>query len=142
MGFIEDALAALSLPGRAAKSWSPEEEDTLYAAAYGLYEQGAYARAAEMFTQLVHGSPFTEVYWRGLASSRQMEERYQEALRAWCLTALLAEHDPLPHFHAAECLLSLGDREEALKALHAAEDKAYDRPELLSTISVLKEAHA
>ena len=38
----------------------------------------------------------------------------------WCL---IDEENPTPHFHAAESLFSLGEREEGLKALQAAENR-------------------
>ena len=98
-----------------------QKQELLYATAYALYETGDYAGATDVFTTLCLKSPFSEVYWRGLASSRQMQKEYEAALPAWALVALLCEKDPLPHFHAAECYLSLQNREEALKALKAAE---------------------
>lgn len=102
------------------QSWSKEEQEAIYASAFSLYQKGSYAEAAEFFTSLVICDPYGEKYWRGLASSRQMEGKYVDSLRAWSLSSLLAARDPWPHFHAAECLLSLGNKEEAKKALNEA----------------------
>jgi len=99
------------------KHFNVQEQWILYTSAYQFYEAGQYAQASSLFTQLILAAPLEEKYWRGLASSRQMEKSYQEALSAWSMTALLVESDPFPHFHAAECLLTLEEREEALKAL-------------------------
>ena len=121
--------------------WPLEEQERLYAAAYGLYEQGDYQKSAELFTELVLSDAFEERYWRGLAGAHMMNGNYQEALHAWCLVALLAERDPVPHFHAAECLLSLNDRAEGIKALQAAEERLgmdEGSAELRSKIEVLK----
>jgi type III secretion system low calcium response chaperone LcrH/SycD len=121
--------------------WDSEEQERLYAAAYGLYELGDYARAAELFTELVLSDAFQERYWRGLAGACQMHSNYQEALHAWALVALLAERDPTPHFHAAECLLSIDDQEEGLKALKAAEARLGQDEEsqkLYAKIEILK----
>ncbi len=137
---FESILKKLDLETNGSASpLSVEEQETVYAAAFGNYELGSYAEASSLFTALVLASPFKESHWRGLASSRQMEEKYQEALQAWSLVALLAEHDPLPHFHAAECLLTLRNAGEAIKALNCAETRlSTDEPALRSKIELLK----
>ena len=96
-------------------------EEEIYPHAFALYNQGNYVQAGALFSQLVLQNPFDEKLWRGLAASKQMEREYEAALCAWALVAILQENDPLPHFHAAECYLSLHDAEEAMKALDAAE---------------------
>jgi type III secretion system low calcium response chaperone LcrH/SycD len=121
--------------------WSPEEQERLYTAAFSLYEQGNYARSAELFRELVLCGALEERYWRGLASAEQMQGNYKEALHAWCLVALLCEKDPEPHFHAAECLLSLDEREEGHKALACAEERLNadeSSKELRAKIEILK----
>ena len=118
---------------------SPAERETLYRTAFCAYEGGDYAQASMVFTELVLDEPFEERYWRGMAASRQMEQKYPESLHAWALVALLAGQDPIPHFHAAECLISLGDREDALRALKAAEDRVGNNTELEQKIQVLRQ---
>lgn len=103
------------------KQYTLEEQEILYAAGFGHYEAGSYGQAIELFTQLALTEPLEEKYWRGFASAHQMALQYPEALKAWSLVALMADNDPLPHFHAAECLLSMDDKAEGLKALNAAE---------------------
>lgn len=102
------------------------KEEQLYAAAYALYEQSDFQEAIALFTQLVLLNTFEEKYWRGLASSHQMQAHYHEALQAWSLVAILNEKDPYSHFHAAECLFSLNDKQEGLKALVCAEERLMD----------------
>ncbi|MGE5196512.1 MAG: SycD/LcrH family type III secretion system chaperone [Anaerolineae bacterium] len=122
-----------------------EECEIVYATAFGLYESSNYKEASMLFTQLVFSDPFEKKYWYALASSRQMEQDYVAALHAWSLAALLSERDPLPHFHAAECMLSIGDFNEALKALDAAQgrikDKEKDRT-LNGKIELLKQLYS
>lgn len=118
MKTLEQILS--ELPLLKGKSWSPEEQEVLYEAAYLLYEQGKYAEARGLFLQLVCIAPFVEKYWRGHASSLQMEAQYSEALQAWAICALFVEGDPLPHYHAAQCLCSLNQREDAMRALDCA----------------------
>lgn len=134
----------MEILGISEKEVSPiplELERQIYASAFGLYEKGDYRAAAQLFTQLVLTDPFSENYWRGLASSKQMAREYLAALHAWSLVALLNENDPLPHFHAAECCLTLEEKEDALKALDAALDRASGNETLTEKIHLLKTIH-
>lgn len=136
---FEKVLQKLDLETNgSARPLSADEQESVYAAAFGNYELGNYSEASSLFTALALASPFEESHWRGLASSRQMEEKYQEALQAWSMVALLAEHDPLPHFHAAECLITLRNTEDAMKALNCAETRIFEKTPLASKIAVLK----
>jgi type III secretion system low calcium response chaperone LcrH/SycD len=130
LGISEETVAVLP----------PEMESSFYAVAFENYELGNYRMAAQLFTQLVLTNPFSEHYWQGLAGAKQMAREYEAALHAWGLLALLREGDPLIHFHAAECLLALHDKEEGAKALQAALELCKDG-ELLEQINALKTVH-
>lgn len=99
------------------------EQRAFYAVAFAHYEKEDYSSAAHLFKQLVLADPFSAHYWHGLASSEQMAKSYPAAIQAWSMVCLLKEQDPLAHFHAAECMLALDQKEEALKALNAALDR-------------------
>jgi len=116
------------------------EVKELYSAAYARYESGLYNEAGEIFTQLTLLDPQEEAFWRGLAASKQMGQKYKSALYAWGLVSLLSKEDPMPHLHAAECYLSLQQKSEALIALNAALERVKDNPPLCTQIEVLKEA--
>jgi type III secretion system low calcium response chaperone LcrH/SycD len=138
--FAEGIASMLDLNSE--KAISLEEQEQLYAMSYHFYQKGDYATAAQFFTKLVSMNPFMGKYWRGLASSEQMRKEYLAAVHAWCLVALLEERDPLAHFHAAECLFSLNDTHEGLKALQAAESLLGAQDESLrDKILVLKKVH-
>jgi type III secretion system low calcium response chaperone LcrH/SycD len=115
------------------------DKKTLYSLAYAHYESGHYDDAADLFTQLTLLDPQESLYWQGLASARQMGQKYQAALYAWGFAAYLSEEDPLPHFHAAECYISLEKKEEATKALEAAARLVTDDIVLQNRIGLLKE---
>lgn len=134
---IDQTLEDFGIPTKI-KRLNPKEAETVYASAYGLYEASQYAQAAELFLHLVFSNSFEQKYWRGLAASKQMEGKYVDALHAWALVALLVETDPEPHFYAAECLVSLGNKEEAAKALSAAEERAGNDLELHDKLATLK----
>ena len=116
---------------------------SVYAAAHACYEAGDYEKAAELFNALTQSAPFEVGHWRGLASTRQMLSDYEAALHAWSIVALLNTDDPYVHFHAGECLLSLGNRHEAAKALDMAEArlKGPAHEELKDKIELLKTIH-
>ncbi len=101
--------------------WAKEDLNTLYATAHQFYESGDFKKASDVFKVLAKADPFDDLYWRGLASSLQMQKRFSEALHAWGVVAILREKDPWVHFHAAECMISQGETKEAAKALRLAE---------------------
>ena len=121
------------------KKLSQEDVELLYAMAFGLYEGGDYTGAKPLFRQLVVSKPLTQKHWVGLASTLQMEKNYEEALTAWSMAALMERNDPSPHFHAAECLFSMGQTDEARKALNEVKKRTEEK-ELLGKVSTLEEA--
>lgn len=139
--FQQEAMEVLGINENEISAIPLEMERQFYATAFGLYEKGDYRGAAQLFTQLVLTDPFSVHYWQGLASSKQMAKEYHAAVHAWSLAALLREDDPRPHFHAAECFLSLDEKEDALKALDAALDLCCGNERLQEKIQLLKTIH-
>lgn len=131
LGIADDAISTIPL----------DQERQFYAVAFGLYEKGDYRGAAKLFTQLVLTDPYSEHYWQGLASSKQMAREYLAAVHAWGIVSLLKDSDPIPHFHVAECFLSMDEKQEALKALDAAHELAGKNELLLEKINLLKTIH-
>lgn len=116
-----------------------EDMAVLYNLANGLYKSGQYQKSREIFQHLTLNKPFEVKNWQGLAAALQMEKNYTHALKAWALLAIMLEDDPLPHFHAADCLYMLGEIPQAQKALGAAENLINgSHPELQEKISALK----
>lgn len=113
--------------------------ELLYASGYSFYEQGSYEKAQDVFTGLIFHDPFQERFWKGLASSKQMDRKYKEALHAWGIFAILSDHSPEGHFHAAECLLSIGERKQARTALQLAQKKLQKNSDLSEKLHYLKE---
>lgn len=108
------------------KDFSSEDLSLLYAIAHNLYQVGDFDQAKLLFTQLIVSKPFEGKHWQGLGATLQMLKEYHRALTAWSMAALIDDSDPVAHFHAAECLLSLDNGDEAMKALREA--KARIRP--------------
>lgn len=135
---MKEFLGPLSKPLETLTPLKPEEREVVYAAAFGLYEVGDYPKAAGFFTHLILQDPFEVRFWKGLASSRQMAKEYTAALHAWAVLSLLYNQDPLPHFHAAECLISVGNEVDALKALQLAAKHCKETDPLFQKIKLLK----
>ncbi len=110
----------------------------LYTDAITEYENGDYEKAHGLFSLLSTQLPAQPEIWKGLAACSQVQKCYPEALLSWSMAALLDEHDPLPHFHAAECLFAQGEKVEAQKAIRLALDKPCTE-EVLDRIVRLKE---
>lgn len=102
---------------------SDSELHELYTLGYNLYLSEAYDQSEALFQKITSLKPIMRPYWQGYASSLQMQKKYQEALLPWSMCVLIEEENPLPHYHAAECFLSLGEKEEAFKALTACENR-------------------
>lgn len=91
-----------------------------YADALSEYEAGNYDRAAELFAYLSETYPAQPEIWKGLAACYQVKGDYPEALMAWSMAAILDKEDPVPHFHAAECLVAKCEIADAKKAIRIA----------------------
>lgn len=102
------------------KALTREEKEIAYSLAFENYGKKEFRKAKKLFTTLIFSDPYNGSYWKGLAATLQMKEMYAEAAQAWAMVALLNERDPLPHFHAAECLLAVGEKNEAKLALKCA----------------------
>jgi len=141
MSYLEEIKALSPFAGQTEelKPLESEEIEALYAAAYGLYEGGNFPKAAGLFTHLILNDPFQSRFWKGLASSHQQERQFEAALHAWAILSLLENHQPDAHFHAAECLLSDGKEEDALKALQLAKTHCSESHHLASPISTLEQ---
>lgn len=136
---IQDAIAEFEDVKEKMTPFSPKQLEILYAAAFSFYEQGKYAKAIALFIQLILHGPFDVRFWKGLASSHQMEGSYLAAIRAWGIVCILQPQASFPHFHAAECFISLGEQKEAGLALNCAQNRAENFDPLFSKIQVLKE---
>jgi type III secretion system low calcium response chaperone LcrH/SycD len=103
--------------------FTDEDISLLYSLGFNLYNQEDYLQAKIIFQRLVIAEPHEKKFWMALGASLQMLKLYEDALVAWAMASFLQDEDPLPHFHAAECLLCIGKYEEVHKALHEAKQR-------------------
>lgn len=110
-----------------AKNIEGPSEDALkvlYYLGYQFYQQGKYKEAKNFFRYLTHYQPFERKYWKGLASSCQMLQEYEQAIEFYSMAALQEPTDPHVHLHAFDCFFALGKMQEAMTALTSAEETA------------------
>lgn len=100
---------------------SEEQVERFYAHGFAHYGSGHWDEAADLFRILCTRRPLESRFWFALGATLQEAARYREALYSWAMAALLKKEDPYPHFHAAECCLSLEMSGDAAKALHESE---------------------
>jgi len=112
--------------------------DELYSQGYHFYENGHYDKAFLAFHKLVLSHPMEGKYWFGLASTLLQQKNYEKALHAWSIAALIDFKNPLPHFHAAECLFSLKLIDEGMLALKEAKKRS-PKEDLSNKIEALVE---
>lgn len=113
--------------------------EEFYAYGFAHYQTGNWNEAADVFRVLCTRRPMEARFWIGLSATLQEAENYQDALHGWAMAALLEDRDPFPHFHAAECYLSMQNCKEAAKALKEAEQRTLEADPLRAKIALLKE---
>lgn len=115
--------------------YSTDTMDKFYSAAYNLFQQQEYQKAADAFVFLTTLNPNIHAYWLGLGMSEQLCGGYHGALLAYAMAILTDVENPAPHYHSASCYRILQDSVSALQSLEMALQCSNDKPEF----SYLKE---
>lgn len=120
---------------------SEEDVERFYSFGFAHYGSGHWNEAADVFRVLCTRRPLESRFWFALGATLQEAGSYQEALHSWAMAALLNREDPYPHFHAAECCLSLQWEKDAAKALWESEMRVQKEPThpLKDKIALLKQ---
>lgn len=117
--------------------------DELYSFAYHFYEHRKYEKAVHFFRTLMHFDQNNGDYWTGLAASLKMNKQYADAAAAYRVTIGLHPNDPLLCIYLADCCFAMGQIEEGLKAIDAAELAANGQPQhqkLISQLAFMRQA--
>lgn len=115
---MNETVAKLLQAGATVSSESmAEENETIYAVGHGMYEQGRYVEAFKVFSLLVIRNHMEPRYLFGLAGACQVLGKYTEALQHYMAAAVLMVDDPLPIFHAAQCLIATSHVNAARESL-------------------------
>lgn len=111
---VEDVTTVRDLKGISAG-----EMEAVYALGFNFYNTGRTEEAEKIFKFLVLFDHMSPKYWIGLGAVQQVKRDFEAAVTSYAFASFLDLEDPKPQFHAAECYLAMGDRENALSALAA-----------------------
>ena len=101
----------------------------LHNIAHKHYFCDQFKEAEVLFLRLVLARPAEKIYWQGLASCRQMQKKYEEALIAWAMASSLDEKELSFLLFGAECLLHLNQEDEVKSILdHISKQITHDHP--------------
>ena len=95
------------------KRFTQEELETVYGLAHNLYSTGRFDEALRYFAFLTLYRPTDPKFLLGLAASQQMSRNYEAAIQTYSFLTLLDPTDPGPTLRIGECLMLLGQADEA-----------------------------
>lgn len=101
----------------------------IYGQAYRLYNSGRYKDASQLFRLLLMMDATEAKYVLGLAACFHMQKEYKAAVDTYSMCGILDANSPVPHFHASDCYIKMGDLTSALICLDLAVKRAGDKPE-------------
>ncbi|MGI4861983.1 MAG: tetratricopeptide repeat protein [Janthinobacterium lividum] len=95
----------------------PHADEQRYARGFRAFKQGNYRQALGLFTRLLLGEPLNPRYLMASGACLQRLQRYEDALRPYCLCAAFSPTNLLCQLYIAQCLIALGKPEQAAEAL-------------------------
>ncbi|MBA2726817.1 MAG: SycD/LcrH family type III secretion system chaperone [Parachlamydiaceae bacterium] len=126
---IADRVLKKGANPRDALGLSDQMIEGIYGQAYRLYNTGKYKDASDLFRLLIMLNPTEQKYTLGMAACYHMMKEYQAAGHLYTVCAMLDPLSPVPHYHASDCYLQLGDKVSALIALEMAIKRSGDKAE-------------
>lgn len=97
-----------------------ETIEHLYLAAKELSKRGNFIESADGFTFLTLLNPKRYTFWVELANAEFYSQEFEQALVAYARAYTLNPSDPTGHISSARCYESLGQKNNAIKALDLA----------------------
>ncbi|MBA3237901.1 MAG: SycD/LcrH family type III secretion system chaperone [Parachlamydiaceae bacterium] len=101
----------------------------IYAQAYRLYNTGKYKEASQLFRLLIMLNGAEPKYSLGFAACFHMSKEYATAAEVYTTCGMIDPNNPIPHYHASDCYVQLGDKISALIALEMAVKRSGTKPE-------------
>jgi tetratricopeptide (TPR) repeat protein len=95
--------------------------ESLYSRGYIQYQQGRYEDAAKTFGFILFNDPINLRAMRGMASSLQMQGKFQEALLFLAYASVADDDNADISVQVIECLLHLGRKNDAMTLLQKVE---------------------
>ena len=93
------------------------DNESLYAVGHHLYTQAQYELALPVFGLLLLRDGLERRFLCAFAACLQMQGRADAALTHYLTAAVLDPSDPVPVFHACECLIATGQPQAAREGL-------------------------
>lgn len=106
------------------KGLTDGEMEAVYSMAYNFFTTGRMDDADKVFRFLVLMDHTCAKYWIGLGAVQQVKRDFKNAITSYSYASFLDIANPKPQFHAAECFLAIGDKDNALSAIAALEEFA------------------
>jgi len=110
--FLGSGARLADLNGQSSEQTSAQLE-AAYAYAYGLYQQKRYGEAGFVFAFLTVQDHLDVRYWSGLGGAQQMQAQYKEAIDSYGMVVMYDLGNPMPCYRIAECLMALGEYDDA-----------------------------
>ena len=98
-----------------------DELEAVYSLGFGYYRTGRFEDAQKLFEFLVLFDHLNAKYWFALGAVQQACRDFQKAVASYGYSSFLDLENPKPQYHAAECFLALGDKDNAASAILALE---------------------
>lgn len=97
--------------------FSKETLNDFFSVARNFYQNKDFNRASDCFYSLCAIEPLIPLFWLGYGDSEMMLHKFDHALYAYAVSALLDGDDPYSHYQAALCYDSLNDISNAKNSL-------------------------
>ncbi len=108
-----------------ARRFSDEQIEVLYSVGHGLFTQGKFENALNVFKMIMLYRPFDARNMEAYATTLKRMGRFEEAMPIFAAALLYGElADPMPSIHMAECLAALGRADESARMLRPIIDLA------------------
>ncbi len=101
----------------------------IYGQAYRLYNTGKFKDASQIFRMLIMLCPNDARFLMGLAACHHMAKDFLSAINTYTICSMLDGENPVPLYHASDCMIQIGDQASALIVLEMAVERAGDKPE-------------
>ncbi|CAJ1878787.1 hypothetical protein PEKONANI_03293 [Aeromonas jandaei] len=122
--FLEDGGTLAML-----RNISNDTLEQMYALGFSQYHSGKYDDAQKIFQVLCVLDHYESRFFLGLGACRQALGLYQQAIDSYSYGAMMDLQEPRFPFHAAECLLHLGELDKAESGFHSAQLLAAGKPQ-------------
>lgn len=109
---------------------SSDTLEQLYTLGFNQYRAGKYDEAHKIFQALCVLDHYEARFFLGLGACRQALGQFQLAIDSYSYGAMMDLQEPRFPFHAAECLLQMGELEGAESGFHSAQLLVAAKPDL------------